>query len=122
MALYRRRIAAEDWKPVGVDALEAAAFRVARSTDNRSVIAGPGAGKTELLAPRLKAILAKLDPPDPRRRRCRRPYTRRAQHGACEEAAAVGTLPSVNHRAPTSKHCSNVVHSTARPEQHARHN
>ena len=50
MALYRRRIAAEDWTPVGVEALDANAFDVVRSTENRSVIAGPGAGKTELLA------------------------------------------------------------------------
>jgi hypothetical protein len=65
MALYRRRIAADEWKPVGVDALEAAAFHVVRSTDNRSVIAGPGAGKTELLAQRAAYLLqtGALPPP-----------------------------------------------------------
>ncbi len=67
MALYRRRIAAEDWKPVGVDALEAAAFRVVRSADNRSVIAGPGAGKTELLAQRAAYLLQTGGSPRPQR-------------------------------------------------------
>src|ERR1700731_3157574 len=67
MALYRRRIAADEWKPVGVDALEAAAFHVVRSTDNRSVIAGPGAGKTELLAQRAAYLLQTGASPRPQR-------------------------------------------------------
>src|SRR5580704_13005714 len=67
MALYRRRIAAEDWTPIGVDALEAAAFLVVRSTDNRSVIAGPGAGKTELLAQRAAYLLQTGMSPAPQR-------------------------------------------------------
>jgi superfamily I DNA/RNA helicase len=67
MALYRRRIVAEDWTPVGVEALEAAAFLVVRSTDNRSVIAGPGAGKTELLAQRAAYLLQTGGSPRPQR-------------------------------------------------------
>jgi superfamily I DNA/RNA helicase len=47
--------AADEWTPVGVDALEANAFDVVRSTDNRSVIAGPGS--TELLARRAAYLL-----------------------------------------------------------------
>jgi hypothetical protein len=65
MALYRRRIAAEDWTPVGVEALEANAFDVVRSTENRSVIAGPGAGKTELLAQRAAYLLQTGGSPPP---------------------------------------------------------
>lgn len=42
----------EDWVPVGVDVLEPNAYEVVRSDINCSVIAGPGAGKTELLAQR----------------------------------------------------------------------
>ncbi len=67
MALYRRRIAAEDWTPVGVEALEANAFDVVRSTENRSVIAGPGAGKTELLAQRAAYLLQTGGSPRPQR-------------------------------------------------------
>jgi hypothetical protein len=52
MALLARRIRPDDWRPIGVDELEANALKVVRSIDNRSVIAGPGAGKTELLAQR----------------------------------------------------------------------
>ncbi len=67
MALYRRRIAADDWSPVGVDALEANAFDVVRSTENRSVIAGPGSGKTELLAQRAAYLLQTRGSPRPQR-------------------------------------------------------
>ncbi len=52
MVLLSRRVQAEDWNPIGVDELEINALDVVRSTDNRSVIAGPGTGKTELLAQR----------------------------------------------------------------------
>lgn len=57
MALLSRRIRPEDWEPVGVDTLEANALNVVRSADNRAVIAGPGAGKTELLAQRAAYLL-----------------------------------------------------------------
>jgi len=57
MALLARRVRPEDWQPIGVAALEANAELVVRSTDNRSVIAGPGAGKTELLAQRAAFLL-----------------------------------------------------------------
>lgn len=46
-----------DWKPVGVAALEEAAEAAVRSTINALVIAGPGAGKTELLAQRACYLL-----------------------------------------------------------------
>ena len=67
MAIQSRRVAPEDWKPVGVAALEANALQVVRSVDNRSVIAGPGAGKTELLAQRAAYLLQTGAAPGPRR-------------------------------------------------------
>lgn len=67
MAVLSRRVRPDDWKPVGVDALEANALKVVRSTDNRSVIAGPGAGKTELLAQRAAYLLQTGEAPPPRR-------------------------------------------------------
>ncbi len=57
MSVLVRRVHPEDWVPVGVDELEANAMTVVRSTENRSVIAGPGAGKTELLAQRAAYLL-----------------------------------------------------------------
>jgi hypothetical protein len=42
-----RLIKPEDWQPGGGIRLEDAAERVVKSTANMSVIAGPGAGKTE---------------------------------------------------------------------------
>jgi superfamily I DNA/RNA helicase len=57
MTLPRRRIDPKDWQPIGVDALEDNALDVVRSTNNRSVIAGPGSGKTELLAQRACYVL-----------------------------------------------------------------
>ena len=41
----------------GVEELESAAWEVVRSQKNRVVIAGPGAGKTELLAQRACYLL-----------------------------------------------------------------
>ncbi|MCC0807654.1 ATP-dependent helicase [Methylobacterium sp. W2] len=67
MAVLSRRVRPDDWKPVGVEALEANALKVVRSTDNRSVIAGPGAGKTELLAQRAAYLLQTGAAPAPRR-------------------------------------------------------
>ena len=67
MAVLSRRVRPDDWKPVGVSALEANALNVVRSTDNRSVIAGPGAGKTELLAQRAAYLLQTGSASPPRR-------------------------------------------------------
>lgn len=57
MAVVARRVRPADWRPVGVAALEANAELVVRSDDSRSVLAGPGAGKTELLAQRAAFLL-----------------------------------------------------------------
>ncbi|MCT7310203.1 ATP-dependent helicase [Ralstonia sp. CHL-2022] len=67
MGVLSRRVRPEDWKPVGVAALEANALDVVRATDHRSVIAGPGAGKTELLAQRAAYLLQTGASPAPRR-------------------------------------------------------
>ncbi|MBK9442164.1 MAG: ATP-dependent helicase [Comamonadaceae bacterium] len=67
MAVLSRRLRPEDWKPVGVTALEANALKVVRATDHQSVIAGPGAGKTELLAQRAAYLLQTGAAPAPRR-------------------------------------------------------
>lgn len=67
MAVLSRRVRSDDWKPVGVEALEANALKVVRSADNRSVIAGPGAGKTELLAQRAAFLFQTGTAPAPRR-------------------------------------------------------
>ena len=48
---------AEDWHPVGIDDLEPAAWEILHSSVNTSVIAGPGGGKTELLAQRACYLL-----------------------------------------------------------------
>ncbi|MCA9304951.1 MAG: ATP-dependent helicase [Phycisphaerales bacterium] len=47
----------EEWTPIGVESLEAEAERAVRSSGNELVIAGPGAGKTELLAQRACFLL-----------------------------------------------------------------
>lgn len=57
----------EDWTPVGVDSLESAAEHVVRSDHNTLVVAGPGAGKTELLAQRACFLLETGLCPAPRR-------------------------------------------------------
>ena len=67
MAVLARRVRADDWSPVGVDDLETNAMAVVRSTEHRSVIAGPGAGKTELLAQRAAYLLQTTGAPAPRR-------------------------------------------------------
>jgi len=61
------RVPSDEWRPVGVDALEDNALMVVKSDDNRSVIAGPGAGKTELLAQRAAFLLQTGAAPAPRR-------------------------------------------------------
>lgn len=67
MTALSKRVRPDEWTPVGVGALEANAFAVVRSEDNRSVIAGPGAGKTELLAQRAAYLLQTGAAPSPRR-------------------------------------------------------
>ena len=47
----------DEWRPAGIAELEEEAWRVLRSRNNRAVIAGPGAGKTELLAQRACYLL-----------------------------------------------------------------
>ena len=51
------RIQPEQWLPIGVNSLEPAALDVVRSTRRTSVLAGPGAGKTELLAQKAAFLL-----------------------------------------------------------------
>lgn len=46
-----------DWRPQGVDDLEPAAWDAVRDTNSALVVAGPGAGKTELLAQRASYLL-----------------------------------------------------------------
>src|SRR6266404_5523285 len=57
MALLSRHIEPDRWQPIGIAELEANALEVVRSVNNRSVIAGPGSGKTELLAQRASYLL-----------------------------------------------------------------
>lgn len=67
MSLPPRRVDAQAWAPVGVSRLESNALTVVRSTDHRSVQAGPGAGKTELLAQRAAYLLQTGACPAPQR-------------------------------------------------------
>lgn len=67
MSLPPRRVSPADWQPVGVDSLEPNALTVVRSGDHRSVLAGPGAGKTELLAQRAAFLLQTGASPAPQR-------------------------------------------------------
>lgn len=57
----------EEWVPVGVESLEPTASDVVRSDHNTLVVAGPGAGKTELLAQRACFLLETGTCPAPRR-------------------------------------------------------
>lgn len=67
MGVLARRVRPDDWSPIGVEALETNAMQVVRSTEHHSVIAGPGAGKTELLAQRAAYLLQTGGAPAPRR-------------------------------------------------------
>ncbi|MCQ8239412.1 UvrD-helicase domain-containing protein [Rhizosaccharibacter radicis] len=67
MAIVARRMRPDEWTPSGVEALEANALIVVKSDDHRSVIAGPGAGKTELLAQRAAFLLQTGATPVPQR-------------------------------------------------------
>ena len=62
-----KRISPEDWKPVGIDSLEPAAEAAVRDLHNTIVVAGPGAGKTELLAQRACFLLQTWLCPPPKR-------------------------------------------------------
>lgn len=62
-----RLIAPSAWSPRGIDELEAAAEWSVRADRNTAVIAGPGAGKTELLAQRADFLLETGTCPPPRR-------------------------------------------------------
>lgn len=55
------------WKPIGIKALELNADKAVRTGGNVLVIAGPGAGKTELLAQRACFLLQTEACPPPRR-------------------------------------------------------
>ena len=50
-------VSPDQWKPVGVDSLKPTAHQMVRSQINTLVVAGPGAGKTELLAQRASYLL-----------------------------------------------------------------
>lgn len=67
MAVVSPRVRPKDWLPTGVDSLEANALKVVRTKHNYSVIAGPGTGKTELLAQRASYLLQTNMAPAPRR-------------------------------------------------------
>lgn len=60
-------VKAEDWKPTRGIALEGTALEVVKSTSSLSVLAGPGAGKTELLAQRAAYLLNTGQCPPPKR-------------------------------------------------------
>ncbi len=67
MSLPPRRVDAQAWAPVGVSRLETNALNVVRSEGHSSVLAGPGAGKTELLAQRAAFLLQTGASPAPQR-------------------------------------------------------
>ncbi len=62
-----KRVAPTLWKPVAVENLEPTALDAVRSDFNSLVVAGPGAGKTELLAQRACFLLQTGTCPHPRR-------------------------------------------------------
>lgn len=51
------RVSPDKWKPHGVDSLEPNAWTALRAQHNTSVMAGPGAGKTEFLAQKAAFLL-----------------------------------------------------------------
>lgn len=57
----------EEWKPIGVDELEDIAMTAVKSNTNQLVIAGPGAGKTELLAQKACFLLQTNTCPYPKK-------------------------------------------------------
>ena len=67
MGVLARRQRPDEWIPIGVEELEPNAMCVVRSSVNNSIIAGPGAGKTELLAQRAAYLLQTGLSPSPQR-------------------------------------------------------
>ncbi|WP_419785408.1 UvrD-helicase domain-containing protein [Pseudodesulfovibrio sp.] len=61
------RISPEEWQPAGVEGLEDNAWHTVKSEQNSAVIAGPGAGKTELLAQKACYLLETGICPYPKR-------------------------------------------------------
>lgn len=57
----------DDWEPVGIDELEPMAWDALRHVGNTSVVAGPGAGKTEFLAQKACYLLETGLCPPPKR-------------------------------------------------------
>lgn len=57
----------EDWKPSNGILLDEHSLNIARDAKSRSILAGPGAGKTELLAQRANFLLTTGTCPHPRR-------------------------------------------------------
>ena len=62
-----RFIRPENWVPSGIDSLEDRADEIVRSQQNNLIVAGPGAGKTELLAQRAGYLLQTGTCPPPKR-------------------------------------------------------
>lgn len=60
-------VASENWHPIGIEALENAADQAVRLNENLLVIAGPGAGKSELLAQKAHYLFTTGKCPFPRR-------------------------------------------------------
>lgn len=60
-----RRTPVDEWLPSGVDELEQAAWDAVRASHCSCVVAGPGAGKTELLAQRATFLLETGQCPSP---------------------------------------------------------
>ncbi len=61
------KIGSGNWQPIGVEQLEPAALAAVKSMESCVVIAGPGAGKTELLAQRAAFLFQTGTCPDPQR-------------------------------------------------------
>lgn len=60
-------IASENWHPIGIESLENAAEQAVRLDENLLVVAGPGAGKSELLAQKAHYLFTTGKCPSPRR-------------------------------------------------------
>jgi superfamily I DNA/RNA helicase len=63
----KTRMRSQEWQPVGVAELEPAVGKAVRAVQNGLVIAGPGAGKTELLAQRACYLLETNVCPSPKK-------------------------------------------------------
>ena len=57
MTLIQPRVAPDDWQPIGIRCARKERTRCRAVDQHRSVIAGPGSGKTELLAQRASYLL-----------------------------------------------------------------